>query len=143
MFRPEYLSQNVVGGTHFTWSYPIQLSNRFYRQVSSSPSICLLLVLVMPYRFDQTVIKGQYLTDCQQNLIGKYNYYEMKGVNVQDSRYVQRSDLDRLETESEVIEPKHVTSALNPLPDAYSTSSRLLAPETSSADLRSVDLIES
>ena len=30
--------QNVLGGTHFTWSYPIQLSNKFYSQVSSNPS---------------------------------------------------------------------------------------------------------
>ena len=49
------------------------------------------------------------LTDCQQNLLGKYNYYEMKGINVQDSRYVQRSNLDQLEIESEVTEPKRVT----------------------------------
>ena len=34
----------------------------------------------------------------------------MKGINMQDSRYVQQSNLDRLETESEVSEPKHVTS---------------------------------
>ena len=29
---------------------------------------------------------------------------------MQDSRYIQQSNLDRLETESEVSEPKHVTS---------------------------------
>jgi hypothetical protein len=34
----------------------------------------------------------------------------MKGINMQDSRYIQQSNLDRSETESEVSEPKHVAS---------------------------------
>jgi hypothetical protein len=39
---------------------------------------------------------------------------------MQDGRYVQQSNLDRLETESEVSEPKHVTSGNMPPSDAYS-----------------------
>jgi hypothetical protein len=38
-----------------------------------------------------------------QNLRDKYNYYEMKGINMQDNRYVQQSNVDRLESESEVV----------------------------------------
>jgi hypothetical protein len=34
----------------------------------------------------------------------------MKDINMQDSRYVQQSNLDRLGTEPEVSEQKHVTS---------------------------------
>src|SRR5215831_2939729 len=51
-------------------------------------------------------------------LRGKYNYYEMKGINMQDNRYVQQSNV---ESESEVSEPKHVTSG-------KSTIGRLLFP---------------
>jgi hypothetical protein len=38
-----------------------------------------------------------------QNLRDKYNYYEMKGINMQDNRYVQQSNADRLESESAVV----------------------------------------
>jgi hypothetical protein len=34
----------------------------------------------------------------------------MKDINMQDRRYVQQYNLDQSETESEVSEPKHVTS---------------------------------
>jgi DNA-binding beta-propeller fold protein YncE len=50
----------------------------------------------------------------------------MKGINMQDSRYVQRSNKDRLETESEVSETKHVTSGNK------STIGRLFVLEASS-----------
>ena len=33
----------------------------------------------------------------------KYNYYEMKGINMQDNRNVQQSNADRLESESAVV----------------------------------------
>jgi hypothetical protein len=41
---------------------------------------------------------------------GKYNYYGIKGIDMQDSRYVQQSNLDRWDTERQVSEPKRVTS---------------------------------
>jgi hypothetical protein len=51
----------------------------------------------------------------------------MKGINMQDSRYAQRSNQDRLETESEGSEPKHVTSGNK------STTGRLFVLEASNA----------
>jgi hypothetical protein len=57
----------------------------------------------------------------------------MKGANVQDSRYVQRSNLDRLETESEATEPKRVTSG------SKSTTGRLFVLELSSGQVFSLN----
>ena len=57
----------------------------------------------------------------------------MKGTNVQDSRYVQRSNLDRLETESEATEPKRVTSG------SKSTTGRLFVLELSSGQVFSLN----
>ena len=53
----------------------------------------------------------------------------MKRINMQDSRYVQRSNLDQLETESEVSEPQHVTSGNK------STIGRLFVLELSSGQI--------
>jgi hypothetical protein len=39
-----------------------------------------------------------------------YFYYLNKDINMQDSRYAQRSNVDRMETESDVSKPKHITS---------------------------------
>src|SRR5215469_5555335 len=63
-----------------------------------------------------------------QQMRGKYNYYEMKRSNMQDSQYVQQSD--RLETESEVSKPKYVTSGNK------STIGRLFVLDLSSGECR-------
>ena len=39
-----------------------------------------------------------------------YYYYLNKDINMQDSRYAQRSNIDQLKTESDVSKPKHNTS---------------------------------
>ena len=57
----------------------------------------------------------------------------MKRIDVQDSRYVQRSNLDRLDTESEVTEPKRVTSGFE------STIGRLFVLELSSGQVFSLN----
>ncbi|MGC2680799.1 MAG: hypothetical protein WA323_02955 [Candidatus Nitrosopolaris sp.] len=57
----------------------------------------------------------------------------MKGINMQDSRYVQQSNLDRLKTESEVSEPKHVTSGNK------STIGRLFVLDLSSGEIFSLN----
>ncbi|MFY9794554.1 MAG: hypothetical protein WAJ93_02585 [Candidatus Nitrosopolaris sp.] len=57
----------------------------------------------------------------------------MKGINMQDSRCVQQSNLDRLETESEVSEPKHVT------PGKKSTIGRLFELDLSSGEIFSLN----
>jgi hypothetical protein len=57
----------------------------------------------------------------------------MKRIDVQDSRYVQRSNLDRLDTESEVTEPKRVTSGFE------STIGRLFVLELSSGQIFSLN----
>src|SRR5215467_10325654 len=67
-----------------------------------------------------------------QSLRGKYNYYEMKGINMQDNRYVQQSNVDRLESESEVSEPKHVTSG-------KSTIGRLFVLDASTGEIFSMN----
>lgn len=82
----------------------------------------------MPYQFDQTVFNDQ-IWQIQQNLIGKYNYYEMKGINMQYSQYVQRSNLDQLETELELTEPKRATSG------SKSSTGRLFVLELSSGQV--------
>src|SRR5215471_21520731 len=62
-------------------------------------------------------------------LRGKYNYYEMKGINMQDNRYVQQSNV---ESESEVSEPKHVRSG-------KSTIGRLFVLDASSGEIFSMN----
>ena len=57
----------------------------------------------------------------------------MKSINMQDGRYVQRSNLDRLETNSEVTEPKRVAS------DSKSTIGRLFVLELSSGQIFSLN----
>ena len=57
----------------------------------------------------------------------------MKGINMQDSRYGQRSNLDLLETESEVTKPKRVTSG------SKSTIGRLFVLELSSGQVFSLN----
>jgi hypothetical protein len=56
----------------------------------------------------------------------------MKGINMQDNRYVQHSNVDRLESESEVSEPKHVTSG-------KSTIGRLFVLDASSGEIFSMN----
>jgi hypothetical protein len=58
----------------------------------------------------------------------------MKSINMQDGRYVQSSNLDRLETESEVIEPKRVTSG-----SKSNTIVRLFVLELSSGEIFSLN----
>jgi sugar lactone lactonase YvrE len=57
----------------------------------------------------------------------------MKDIYMQDSRYVQRSNVDGLETESEVTEPKRVTSG------SKSTTGRLFVLEVSSGQVFSLN----
>ena len=57
----------------------------------------------------------------------------MKGINMQDSRYVHRSNPDRLETEAKVSEPRHVTSGNK------STIGRLFVLDLSSGEIFSVN----
>jgi len=57
----------------------------------------------------------------------------MKGTNMQDSRYVQQSSVDMLEIESDVSEPKHVTTGNK------STSGRLFVLDASSGEIFSMN----
>jgi hypothetical protein len=57
----------------------------------------------------------------------------MKGINMQDNRYVQQSNLDRLETRSEVSQPKHVTHGNK------STVRRLFVLDLSSGEILSMN----
>jgi hypothetical protein len=57
----------------------------------------------------------------------------MKGTNMQDNRYVQHSNVDRLKSESDVSEPKHVTSRND------STIGRLFVLDLSSGEIFSLN----
>jgi hypothetical protein len=65
-----------------------------------------------------------------QNLRDKYNYYEMKGINMQDNRYVQQSNVDRLESEL------HMTR------EVYDKSMKYLSSAIEGAEIERIDRIQ-